>query len=106
MGRRVASPLLQRSVGAPLGPCAGAAAIASCADTHSRRCPRRVARPRAQDIVAQVQPKKANWDLQRDVAKALDKLERRTQRALIELARQEDQRRMKESLGAADAGNS
>ena len=52
-----------------------------------------------QDIVAQVQPKKANWDLQRDVANALDKLERRTQRSLIELARQEDQRRMKESLG-------
>lgn len=33
--------------------------------------------------------KKANWDLKRDLEKSLAKLERRTQRALIELAQQE-----------------
>jgi len=30
-------------------------------------------------------PKKPNWDLKRDVAKKLEKLDRRTQRAIAEL---------------------
>ncbi|KAI8078694.1 mRNA splicing factor [Halteromyces radiatus] len=33
-------------------------------------------------------PKKANWDLRRDVEKKLEKLDRRTQRAVLELIRQ------------------
>jgi coiled-coil domain-containing protein 12 len=40
-----------------------------------------------------VQPKKANWDLRRDVAKKLEKLDKRTQRAMIELMRMEEERR-------------
>jgi len=33
----------------------------------------------AQDAIMTLAPKKANWDLKRDVAKKLEKLERRTQ---------------------------
>jgi coiled-coil domain-containing protein 12 len=33
-------------------------------------------------------PKKANWDLRRDVEKRLEKLERRTQKAILETIRQ------------------
>jgi coiled-coil domain-containing protein 12 len=45
----------------------------------------------AQDEVLKVvaEGRKANWDLKRDLEKSLAKLERRTQRALIELAQQE-----------------
>lgn len=32
-----------------------------------------------------IAPKKPNWDLRRDVQKKLDKLERRTQKALYQL---------------------
>ena len=39
-------------------------------------------------------PKKPNWDLRRDVNKKLEKLERRTQRAMIELMRQAEQERL------------
>jgi coiled-coil domain-containing protein 12 len=46
-----------------------------------------------------VQPKKANWDLRRDVAKKLEKLDKRTQRAMIELMRQEEERRCAEAAG-------
>uniref|UniRef100_A0A5S6QI99 Cwf18 pre-mRNA splicing factor n=1 Tax=Trichuris muris TaxID=70415 RepID=A0A5S6QI99_TRIMR len=38
--------------------------------------------------LASLAPKKVDWDLKRDVQKKLDKLERRTQRAIIELIRQ------------------
>ena len=38
-------------------------------------------------------PKKQNWDLKRDVAKKLEKLERQTNRAIAELAREEEERR-------------
>merc|ERR1711934_597939 len=34
-----------------------------------------------------IQPRKANWDLKRDVAKKLEKLEKRTQQAVFELIR-------------------
>ncbi|KAI9319101.1 mRNA splicing factor [Dichotomocladium elegans] len=34
-----------------------------------------------------LQPKKPNWDLKRDVQKKLDKLDRKTQRAILELIR-------------------
>lgn len=33
-------------------------------------------------------PKKANWDLRRDVEKKLEKLDRRTQKAILETIRQ------------------
>ncbi|CAI5490567.1 unnamed protein product, partial [Closterium sp. Naga37s-1] len=38
-----------------------------------------------EDPVTAIAPRKPNWDLRRDVAKRLAKLERRTQRAMIEL---------------------
>jgi coiled-coil domain-containing protein 12 len=47
----------------------------------------------AQEGLLSVQPKKANWDLRRDVERKLEKLEKRTQRALAELMRQEDAKR-------------
>ena len=47
----------------------------------------------AQELLLSVQPKKANWDLRRDVERKLEKLEKRTQRALAELTRQEDAKR-------------
>lgn len=35
-----------------------------------------------------IAPKKANWDLKRDVEKKLEKLSRRTQRAIVEIIRE------------------
>merc|ERR1712138_210434 len=35
-----------------------------------------------------VRPRKANWDLKRDVEKKLEKLEKRTQRAILDLIQQ------------------
>ena len=32
-------------------------------------------------------PKKVNWDLKRDIAKKMNRLERRTQKAVVELLR-------------------
>ena len=48
-----------------------------------------------QVAIANVMPKKANFDLRRDVAKKLEKLEKRTQRSMVELMREEEERRMK-----------
>ena len=52
-----------------------------------------------EDILVNVAPKKANWDLRRDIADKLTKLERKTQAAMIKLMHQEEQRR------AADEDN-
>lgn len=38
-----------------------------------------------QDPFLNIAPKKPNWDLRRDVQKKLDKLEKRTQKALHQL---------------------
>ena len=46
-------------------------------------------------------PKKANWDLKKDVAANLQRLERRTQDALVELAREEEERRQEALLKQA-----
>ncbi|KAJ9529875.1 hypothetical protein QJQ45_022279 [Haematococcus lacustris] len=43
-----------------------------------------------EDLLVNVAPKKANWDLKRDVQAQLDKLERRTQRAIIEIMREQE----------------
>lgn len=40
-----------------------------------------------QDPFLNIAPKKPNWDLRRDVQKKLDKLERRTHKALYKLIR-------------------
>lgn len=47
-----------------------------------------------EDPFVNIAPKKPNWDLRRDVQKKLDKLERRTQKALYKLM--EEQERQKE----------
>ena len=44
-----------------------------------------------QDPLSLAAPRKANWDLRRDVAKKLEKLERRTQRALLLIMQQEQE---------------
>ena len=54
------------------------------------------------DLLVNVAPKKPNWDLRRDVAKKLEKLERRTQRAIIELLQQEQRSALEASGGQAD----
>ena len=48
----------------------------------------------AEETLANVQPKKPHWDLQRDVQGRLDKLERRTQRAIVELMQAEERAKL------------
>ena len=49
-----------------------------------------------------VAPKKANWDLRRDVEEKLAKLERRTQRAMVKIMQEEkDKEGAEEDLEAA-----
>ena len=49
-----------------------------------------------------VAPKKANWDLRRDVEEKLAKLERRTQRAMVKIMQEEkDKEGAEEDLDAA-----
>ncbi len=54
-----------------------------------------------QEVLARAAPKKANWDLRRDVAPKLEKLERRTQRAMIKLMQDQERERM-DVEGVAD----
>ena len=50
-----------------------------------------------QDVLVNVAPKKANWDLKRDIEKKLDKLERRTQRAILEVMQDEEAARLRDA---------
>ena len=45
--------------------------------------------PLSQDVLAAVAPKKPAWDLKRDLQPRLDKLERRTQRAIADILREQ-----------------
>ena len=56
----------------------------------------------AEEVLINVAPKKANWDLRRDIAGKLSKLERRTQRAMIQLMGQEENRRLAAEGGQQD----
>ncbi|PSC74530.1 nucleolar complex 3-like protein isoform X2 [Micractinium conductrix] len=47
----------------------------------------------AEEVLINVAPKKANWDLRRDIADKLARLERQTQGAMIKLTQQENQLR-------------
>jgi coiled-coil domain-containing protein 12 len=49
-----------------------------------------------------VAPKKPNWDLRRDVEKKLAKLERRTQRALIQIMQAEQAAKLQAEGGIQD----
>ncbi len=55
----------------------------------------------AEEVIVNVAPKKANWDLRRDIAPKLAKLERRTQLAMIELMREEEAKRTAGDVAAA-----
>ncbi|KAJ3672266.1 hypothetical protein LUZ60_006987 [Juncus effusus] len=55
---------------------------------------------KVEDPFVNIAPKKPNWDLQRAVQKRLEKLERRTQKALYELSQEQQQER--EALEAAE----
>lgn len=46
-----------------------------------------------EDPFVNIAPKKPNWDLRRDVQKKLDKLEKRTQKAMFQLVEQQQQER-------------
>ncbi|CAN1266672.1 Coiled-coil domain-containing protein 12 [Linum perenne] len=46
-----------------------------------------------EDPFLNIAPKKPNWDLRRDVQKKLDKLERRTQKALYKLMEEQEKER-------------
>ena len=46
------------------------------------------------EVIANVAPKKSNFDLRKEIAGKLAKLERKTQRAIAELAVEEEKRRM------------
>ncbi|GAB2294471.1 hypothetical protein Dimus_028677, partial [Dionaea muscipula] len=52
-----------------------------------------------EDPFLNIAPKKPNWDLRRDVQKRLDKLERRTQKALCKLLEEEEKQRLLEAGG-------
>ncbi len=54
------------------------------------------------DVLLNVVPKKANWDLRRDVEKKLAKLERRTQRALVQLMQEQQREQLANDGGQAD----
>ncbi|KAH9612926.1 hypothetical protein KSS87_000758 [Heliosperma pusillum] len=57
----------------------------------------------AEDPFLNMAPKKPNWDLRRDVQKKLDKLERRTQKALYKLMEeQEKQKQLEEGNMTAE----
>ncbi|XP_040999020.1 coiled-coil domain-containing protein 12 [Juglans microcarpa x Juglans regia] len=56
-----------------------------------------------EDPFVNIAPKKPNWDLRRDVQKKLDKLERRTQKALYDLMEEEEKQKQLAEDGGNDA---
>lgn len=55
--------------------------------------------------VTSMAPKKVNWDLKRDVEKRLAKLERRTQRAIVELLKERLEREANEQASGDDSSD-
>ncbi|GAB4814876.1 hypothetical protein N2152v2_001922 [Parachlorella kessleri] len=55
-----------------------------------------------EEVLVNVAPKKANWDLRRDIADKLARLERRTQAAMVRLMQQEEAARLAEEGGQQD----
>jgi coiled-coil domain-containing protein 12 len=54
------------------------------------------------DEISSLAPRKVNWDLKRDVQPKLDKLERRTQRAIVELLHQRLEREAADATAYED----
>jgi hypothetical protein len=69
----------------PPGQTAGSARISRPRPSDRAACP---PPPTLQELLASVAPKKANFDLKREIQPKLDKLERRTLRALVEIMQQ------------------
>mmetsp|Transcript_567 Transcript_567/g.1924 ORF Transcript_567/g.1924 Transcript_567/m.1924 type:complete len:144 (+) Transcript_567:122-553(+) len=55
-------------------------------ETLTKACNEKLAS--ATGDISKLAPKKPNWDLKRDVVRKLEKLERRTQRAILEVVRE------------------
>jgi coiled-coil domain-containing protein 12 len=55
-----------------------------------------------EDLLINVAPKKPNWDLRRDIAKKLEKLERRTQKAMIQIMKDQERQRLEAEGGQQD----
>ncbi|GAB2217697.1 hypothetical protein Drorol1_Dr00000901 [Drosera rotundifolia] len=63
-----------------------------------------------EDPFLNIAPKKPNWDLRRDVQKKLDKLERRTEKAILKMLEEKVKQKMSEAAieaaeGADEADN-
>lgn len=54
--------------------------------------------------ITNLAPRKPDWDLKRDVAKKLEKLERRTQRAIAELIRDRLKQRQQDLAALVNDG--
>lgn len=50
-------------------------------------------------------PRKANWDLKRDVAKKVEKLNRMTQKAIVELLREKLAKEAEEGSSSEEEGS-
>lgn len=55
-----------------------------------------------EELLVNVAPKKPNWDLRRDIAKKLEKLERRTQKAMIQIMKEQERARLEAEGGQQD----
>ncbi|KAL5702970.1 hypothetical protein ACHQM5_028121 [Ranunculus cassubicifolius] len=53
-----------------------------------------LASEKTEDPFLNIAPKKPNWDLRRDVQKKLDKLERRTQKAIYQLMEEQEKQNL------------
>ncbi|XP_059647229.1 uncharacterized protein LOC132293679 isoform X2 [Cornus florida] len=54
-----------------------------------------------EDPFVNIAPKKPNWDLRRDVQKKLDKLEKRTQKAIFQLMEEQEKEKLVEASGSS-----
>ncbi|KAJ0403341.1 hypothetical protein ATCC90586_004847 [Pythium insidiosum] len=55
--------------------------------------------------VLNLAPKRANWDIERDIAPMLKKLERRTQHAIVEILREKMATEQQDADGSEDEGD-
>ena len=69
----------------------------SCMHYGTPICPHRM-----QELLINVAPKKPNWDLRRDINKKLEKLERRTQRAMIQIMQEQERKNLEAEGGVQD----
>ncbi|TTF41814.1 Coiled-coil domain-containing protein 12 [Bagarius yarrelli] len=95
-------------VGAALGVCIESDLFGFCTPTVEDKVQDQLEAANPEPIIEEVDlanlaPRKPDWDLKRDVAKKLDKLERRTQKAIAELIRDRLKRSETELAAAVGA---